>query len=84
MPSLNRKSVSIDEKTFRQIKKLSEREGISPSELTKAAIKEYRRKIFFRNVNSEVHQLKEDSPELWKEYLKEREELEGTLEDGIQ
>lgn len=57
--------------------------GYSKVEVIEHALETYRRNERMRLMN-EAYQVLQSDQSAWKEELQEREELEGTLEDGFE
>ena len=72
----------VNQTSHKILRKLADRKGKSMQAILEKAIKEYQRKEFFEEANTAYAALQNDS-EAWKAELKEREEWETTLLDGI-
>ena len=80
MPS---KTVRIRPETHAKLKALARTTGETLPELLDKAIEVYRRKQFLSECNRAYKALKSD-PEAWAEELKERDEWDCSLLDGLE
>lgn len=65
------------------IQEMIAKTGKSKIEIIQEALKSYRHRERMRLFNESYEKLRANK-ELWEEELKEREELEGTLTDGLE
>lgn len=63
--------------------KIQHQLGGTKSKIIERALRELDKNIAFNNFNNAYAQLRSDK-KLWAEELKEREELAGTLNDGLE
>ncbi len=75
-------TVRVNEKTIKNLNEIVKKTGQSKQEILDRAVEEYRRKHFIMEANKAYTFLK-NNPEKWQEEIKEREEWEITLEDGL-
>lgn len=57
--------------------------GLNKSEVIESALADFRHKERMRRFNESYLRLK-NNPAAWEEELKDREELEGTIGDGLE
>ncbi len=75
--------VRIQEEDKDIIQKIAKESHQSMLKVMHQAIEEYRRKLFLQKSNLAFSVLKE-KPVEWKNYKKEREEWDSTLNDGLE
>lgn len=73
----------ISSKSDNIIKEISSLTGMSKIEIIDSALEVYRHKERMRLLNDSYRRLRADKAS-WDEEINEREELEGTLEDGFE
>jgi len=76
-------TVRISEEERKVIKGLSEKLGVSMTEVLNRAIEKYRKEVFLSETNKAYARLKE-KPDEWKEELEERKLWDNTLSDGLE
>jgi len=76
-------TVRIPRKTHEQLRKLAAELGQPMTDVIAAALEEYRRELFFRQVEEDYRALQAD-PVAWREYLEDHEELDGSLMDDLE
>ena len=64
------------------LRELAGQTGESMQSVLERAIEEYRRRLFFEQVNAAYQRLRDD-PEAWREEVEEQAIFEGTLADGL-
>jgi len=64
------------------LRELAGQTGESMQSVLERAIEEYRRRLFFEQVNAAYQRLRDDA-EAWREELEERAIFEGSLADGL-
>ena len=72
----------IQDDVYREIKQLSEQGGLPMSHIVAKAIEEYKRVLFFDDLDAAFIRLKAD-PSAWEDERAERAESEETLMDGL-
>ncbi|MDO9534724.1 MAG: toxin-antitoxin system protein [Bacillota bacterium] len=75
-------NVRIYDRTYKIINEIASQTGKSKQEILDKAVEEYRRKQFLIEANKAYAALKNNT-EKWQEEIKEREEWDVTLEDGL-
>jgi hypothetical protein len=75
-------TVSISEASHRLLQALAAHTGQSTVDVLDKALDDYRRKVFFEQLDAGYSELRED-PEAWAEHLAEREQWDATLMDGL-
>src|SRR5207244_2260892 len=75
-------TVRITETSHHMLKELAERTGQTMMDVLDMALKEYRRKLFFEQLNAGYAELRAD-PKAWAEHLAERKLWDATLMDGL-
>lgn len=75
-------TIKASERTRETLRELSIREGVSMQVVLEHAIEEYRRNRILNETNAAYAVLRQD-PEAWHEVEVERDELAGTLADGL-
>lgn len=73
--------IRIRPAAHQKLREISEKTNSSMQDTLELAVDEYRRKVFFDEVNAAFARLKAD-PIAWKEKLAERAEWDVTLADG--
>ncbi len=74
-------TLKTDEKLFEEITNLSRKLKLSKSELIRRAIKEYEKKIALQNIKRQIQQA---SLNIRKESANMIEDLENTIDDGLE
>lgn len=77
-------TVRISKESRDNLKQMAEMLDATMSEIANKAIERYRRKLFIKKANESYARLKEENPESWNEMIKEREEWDSTLSDGLE
>lgn len=72
----------VQDDVYKEIKELSEQGGLPMSHVVAKAIEEYKRVLFFDDLDTAFTRLKTD-PAAWADEKAERAESETTLMDGI-
>jgi hypothetical protein len=75
--------VRISAQAHRTLKELSRRSGASMPDVLDQAIEEYRRRRFLEGLHADFASLKR-KPKAWKQELRERQEWDATLADGLE
>ncbi len=75
-------TVGISEKARQTLTELAEQTGKTVQDILDQAVEDYRRKVFFEQLNADYAALKAD-PQAWAEELEERRLWEATLGDGL-
>jgi predicted transcriptional regulator len=75
-------TIHISEAAQQVLQELAERTGQSTSEVLDKALEEYRRKLFFEQMNAGYAELRAD-PQAWADHLAERKQWDATLTDGL-
>ncbi len=75
-------TVRISAATHRKLKELAERTGQTMMYVLDKALDDYRRKLFFDQMNAGYTELRAD-PEAWAMHLAERTQWDGVLMDGL-
>jgi predicted DNA-binding protein len=75
-------TVRVTDHTHQVLRELAEEQGKQIQTLLEEIVERYRREQFFRELDEAYEKLQAD-PAAWADYLAEREELEGTLADGL-
>ena len=75
-------TVRISEQSGQLLRELANRSGETMQSVLDAALEEYRRNQFFKEMDEAFAALQDD-PEAWSEYQEELREWDGTLMDGI-
>lgn len=83
MPVKNTTSVRITRETHEKLQGMAEADGVSLTDELDRIIEEQRRQRLFDQADRAYTSLQEDE-EAWAEAQQEREELEGTLADGLE
>lgn len=76
-------TAKISQKTALILERLQRRYHKPKTVLIDLALKKYEEQMFLEEVNEGYARLKADK-KAWEEELKEREELEGTIGDGLE
>lgn len=76
-------TVRISEEERKVVKGLSEKLGVSMTEVLKRAVEKYRKEVFLSETNKAYARLKKNSDE-WEEELGERKLWDNTLSDGLE
>jgi hypothetical protein len=75
-------TVRISKASHRILKELAEQTGQTMMEVLDKALDNYRRKVFFEQLNAGYAELRAD-PEAWAEHQAERKLWDATLMDGL-
>jgi len=75
-------TVRIDDETNQVINAMSRTLSKTKKDILKDAVYQYRKIIFFKQVNNEYAEL-QSNREKWKEEQQERNEWDATIGDGI-
>jgi predicted transcriptional regulator len=75
-------TVRVTKHTHELLRELAEATGQPLQQVLERAVENYRRQQFFAELDAAYERLQAD-PVAWAEELAEREELEGTLADGL-
>jgi hypothetical protein len=75
-------SVPISEAGYRLLHELAEKTSLSVQEILDKALEDYRRKVFFDELNAAYAALRAD-PAAWAEVEAERRSMAGCLMDGL-
>ncbi|HVD16103.1 MAG TPA: toxin-antitoxin system protein [Actinomycetota bacterium] len=75
-------TVRVTERTHAVLRELATSTGEPLQRVLEQAVEQYRRDLFFADLHSAYARLADD-PAAWREELAEREELDGTLADGL-
>jgi hypothetical protein len=75
-------AILISEASHQMLKDLSEKTGLTMTNLLAKALEAYHRKLFFERMNDGYAELRAD-PEAWAEHLAERKQWETTMMDGL-
>ncbi len=75
-------TVRISEAARDALRELAAQSGASMSEMLDKLIAEYRRRVFFEQVDASYRVLRDNTDE-WQAEMEERRLLEGTLGDGM-
>ncbi len=75
--------VRIGKSTHEKLYELSGQEGRSMASILEDAVDKYRREYFLHSVNAAYARLRQQ-PEAWQEYMREIEEWDVTLADGLE
>jgi len=76
-------TVRIPRETYEQLREMAAQLGQPMTTVMDEAIKEYKRELFFRQVEDDYRRLQGD-PVAWQEYLADKEELDGSLMDDLE
>jgi predicted transcriptional regulator len=76
-------TIRINKNTYKELKKIADSENETIQRIMEKALKEYRTKIFFCELNESVARYK-TSKDDWKEEIEERKLWENTLGDGLE
>jgi predicted DNA-binding protein len=76
-------TVRISEEERKVVKGLSEKLGVSMTEVLNRAVEKYRKEVFLSEANKAYDRLKE-KPDEWKGELEERKLWDNTLSDGLE
>jgi hypothetical protein len=72
----------VQDEIYKEIRELSELEGLPMAHLVAKAVEEYKRARFFDDLDAAFSRLKAD-PAAWAEEQEERAQSEKTLLDGL-
>jgi hypothetical protein len=75
-------TVRITEESHQTLKDLADQTGQTMMEVLNCALDDYRRKVFFEQLNAGYAELRAD-PQAWAEHLSERQLWDATLMDGL-
>lgn len=75
-------TICISEASHQILKELAEQTGQSMMDVLDKALDDYRRKLFFEQLNAGYAELRADS-EAWAEHLAERKLWDATRLDGL-
>ena len=75
-------TIDISEKSHEAAQQISQRDGVSLSQVLENALESYRRQKFLEDTDAAFAALKQNSA-AWQEELSEREIWEQTLSDGV-
>jgi hypothetical protein len=75
--------VRISASSHEALYDIASKEGKSMASVLEDAVEQYRREYFFHSVNAAYARLRKQ-PEAWKEYVREIEEWDATLLDGLE
>ncbi len=73
--------IRIRPAVYQKLREISAKTNSSMQDTLELAVDEYRRKVFFEEVNAAFARLKAD-PTAWEEEIAERAEWDVTLADG--
>jgi hypothetical protein len=76
-------TVRISEEERKVVKGLSEKLGVSMTEILNRAVEKYRKEVLLSETNKAYARLKE-KPDEWKDELEERKLWDNTLSDGLE
>lgn len=76
-------TITVSDKSTKLLEELSKHTGQTASEVVEKALKTYRRKVFFDQMNAGYAALRAD-PEAWSEHEAERKLWDATLMDGFE
>jgi hypothetical protein len=76
-------TVRISEEERKVVKGLSEKLGVSMTEVLNRAVEKYRKEVLLSETNKAYARLKE-KPDEWKDELEERKLWDNTLSDGLE
>lgn len=83
MPAKDTTSVRITRETHEKLQGMAEADGVSLTDELDRIIEEQRRQRLFKQADEAYASLHDDE-EAWADVQQEREELEGTLADGLE
>src|SRR5271156_949908 len=75
-------TIRIREASHQILKELAEQTGETMMDVLDKALEDYRRKLFFEQMNAGYAELRAD-PEAWAKHLAERKLWDTTLMDGL-
>lgn len=76
-------TIRVSREVYNTIKSLAQQQNENIQDIIENAVKEYKKKKFFENLNSAYAKLKTDSKG-WEEEAEEREEWDAVLSDGLE
>ena len=76
-------TVRISEEERKVVRGLSEKLGVSMTEVLNRAVEKYRKEVLLSETNKAYARLKE-KPDEWKDELEERKLWDNTLYDGLE
>lgn len=76
-------TIRVTRELYQNIKLLAKQENENIQSFLEHAVNEYKRKKFFEEMDSAFQRLRSDS-QAWEEEMKEREEWEGVIADGLE
>lgn len=76
-------TIRVSKRTYEIVKGVSEQLNETMQNTIEKAIEEYRKKKFFEEMNDAFLKLKSE-PDKWADEMREREEWEVTLADGLE
>ena len=76
-------TIRISEEERKVVKGLSEKLGVSMTEVLNRAVEKYRKEVLLSETNKAYARLKE-KPDEWKDELEERKLWDNTLSDGLE
>lgn len=76
-------TVRISDSTWKVLRELSDKIGEPMQAILDKAIEDFRRKLFLEEANKAYLRLRNE-PEKWNEELKERQEWDAALLDGLE
>lgn len=75
--------VRVSRSTHEKLYELAGEEGRSMASILDDAVERYRREYFLHSLNAAYARLRQQ-PEAWQEYMREIEEWDVTLTDGLE
>ena len=76
-------TIRVSREIYNEVKSLAQQENENIQNVISNAVKEYKKKKFFENLNSAYIRLKA-TPDAWKEELEEREDWDSLIADGLE
>ena len=76
-------TIRVSREINNEVKSLAQQENENIQNIISNAVKEYKKKRFFENLNSAYMRLKA-TPDAWKEELEERDDWDSLIADGLE
>lgn len=76
-------TIRVSREVYNDVKLLAQNQQENMQDIIERAITEYKKKKFFESLNSAYEKLR-SNPEAWNGELREREEWDHTLSDGLE